>query len=365
MSLTELKKTYWKHAADIDDTVYATKAELNKLSRREICEQRYSRQKLFDHISSQRVVVFRDFPLRESMGRFFLHNRSPEESMKSLFSKKETTLTKSGPSQRRGYKRVHDVVDAWHKNTAILSANDVFYRDLELDSDFDCESIGDFSVLREAPDGIRDIEVATLLMGTYGCMSDSHADDPDGSNYCIRGRKFWLIWDRQEGSKKGLEDCEYDEVYSKAHFDIKTFLTLKTSAWFTLSEGQTLFLPGNYTHKVITIEKYMGISNFYVCFSNALTSLTRWKCHSAPNPMVSKDYWGDITQLVIKQFDKLLKAKRDKKNYWGFYHIPKALRYWETHCSKSEQLQMLECPHFKELIERFTFKMGGHHRRDK
>jgi hypothetical protein len=40
----------------------------------------------------------------------------------------------------------------------------------------------------------------TLVRPTF---TDSHSDDPDGSNHCFVGRKLWLVWDTFLGIGRG------------------------------------------------------------------------------------------------------------------------------------------------------------------
>jgi hypothetical protein len=339
---------YWRQAAAIDPSLLHWEASTANLDRRELRPQRYSRSSLFGAVARQEPVLFSDYPLKSTLRTFF-HDDNPSLRLKTLFGSRCKTLTKSGPSQSVKSRRVHDVVDIWQRNRAVVSANDIFYRHLKLDSAFDCEAIGDFSVLRHAPARIRELEVATLLMGTTGCLTDSHSDDPDGCNHCIVGRKFWLVWDRLEGMERGLQDCEYEAVYADANcsFDIRVFSSLSSSRWFTVSQGQTLFLPGNLTHKVLTIERYIGISNFYVGLPNALTSLTRWRIRGAK--MVTEELWCDIVMLVMKQLHKTVGASRQYKHAWGFSHIGESLDHWDRSWTAKQKRQLLSDHHFKTL----------------
>src|SRR6266849_1913263 len=117
----------------------------------------------------------------------------------------------------------------------------------------DSSAISNFNTLRNGPERLRDLEVATVLMGTAGSMTDAHSDDPDGCNHCIFGKKLWLVWDRREGQASGLQDCEYDDVYTQAPFDLGSFASMRSAQWFVVSKGNTLFLPGHLTHRVITL----------------------------------------------------------------------------------------------------------------
>lgn len=256
---------YWAQAQAIDPTLSRWQNHAKDLRRLQLRPQRYSRSALFDALARQEAILFSDYPLRSTLRRFF-HDDNPSLRLKTLFGPRTTTVTKSGRNWTVRTRRVHEMVDIWQRDRGMVFANDIFYRHLKFDKSFDCEAIGDFSVLRHAPARLRELEVATLLMGTTGCLTDSHSDDPDGCNHCIAGRKFWLVWDRLEGAAKGLQDSEYDLLAGNAacRFNVKAFSSLRSARWFTVAPGQTLFLPGNHTHKVITIERYIGISNFYV-----------------------------------------------------------------------------------------------------
>jgi hypothetical protein len=353
---------YWRRAAALDPSLLHWETSAADLDRLELRPQRYSRSSLFRAVARQEPVVFSDYPLRSTLRKFF-HDDNPSLRLKTLFGSRSKTLTKFGPSQSIKTRRVHEVVDIWQRNRAIVSANDIFYRHPKRDSAFDCEAIGDFSVLRHAPARVRDLEVATLLMGTTGCMTDSHSDDSDGCNQCIAGRKFWLVWDRLEGTEQGLQDCEYETVYEgvNCYFDIRAFSSLRSSRWFTVSKGQTLFLPGNLTHKVLTIERYIGISNFYVGLPNALTSLTRWRIHGAK--MVTEDLWSDIVMLVMKRLHKTAGASHRYKHAWGFSHLGESLDHWNRSWTAEQKRQLLSDDHFKTLHDTMRSLCGAGNRR--
>lgn len=67
--------------------------------------------------------------------------------------------------------------------------------------------------------------------------------------------------------------------------------------------GQTLFLPGNHTHKVITIERYLGISSFSVSLPNALSSLSRWELNKTV--MVTPPLRNQIITLLTQQLERI------------------------------------------------------------
>jgi hypothetical protein len=339
---------YWAQAQAIDPTLSRWQNHAKDLRRLQLRPQRYSRSALFDALARQEAILFSDYPLRSTLRRFF-HDDNPSLRLKTLFGPRTTTVTKSGRNWTVRTRRVHEMVDIWQRDRGMVFANDIFYRHLKLDKAFDCEAIGDFSVLRHAPARLRELEVATLLMGTTGCLTDSHSDDPDGCNHCIAGRKFWLVWDRLEGAAKGLQDSEYDLLAGNAacRFNVKAFSSLRSARWFTVAPGQTLFLPGNHTHKVITIERYIGISNFYVGLPNALASLSRWKINGMQ--MVTEELWQEIAKRLVNQLRETASASRDYKHAWGFYHLGASLHHWNRSWTDRQKTRLLSDRHFKTL----------------
>ncbi len=345
--------THWKQAAEIDKSLILSGKVLKNLVGLELRPENYSRRRLFSAMARQEPILFNNFPLRSTLRAFFHNGDEPANRLKSLFSSTTKTLARAGPARRVKYLRVHEVIDIWRRGRATLSANDVYFRTSKLDRVFDCEAIGDFNVIPTAPPRIRHLEVATLLMGTAGCMTDSHSDDPDGCNHCIVGKKLWLVWDRREGQQHGLEDCEYNDVRTQSKFSLEAFLPLRSSNWFTVSEGQTLFLPGNLTHKVMTLEKYIGISSFYVGLPNALSSFTRWQLNGTI--MVTEQFRNEIIKLVLRQLERTAAGSRQLKHTWGYYHLEEALRHWERKYTRAQREELRSNPLFRELADRISF----------
>lgn len=340
----------WKRAAETDPTLRLTPGVIRELPSLELKPQHYTRKKFFSAMARQEVMVYDDYPLRASLKRFF-DDRSPlGDRLRVLFKASPKTLAKLGPSRRRKYLPVEEVIDHWERGRRVISANDVFYRDLKLDQTFNCEAIADFSILPTSPPEVSHLEVATLLMGTAGCMSDSHTDDPDGSNHCITGNKLWMVWDRREGQEHGLQDTEYDDVIDRAAFDLKTFLKLRSARWFTMSDGRTLYMPGCLTHKVITLERYLGISSFYVGLPNALSSLSRWKLEGTI--MIDDGDRDAIARLLIDRLDQVTRGDRACKIRWGLSHLGESWRHWDRKYDQEQKDRLRADLPFRELEER-------------
>src|SRR4029077_5169903 len=125
---------------------------------------------------------------------------------------------------------------------------------------------------------------------------------------------------------------------------------LRSARWFTLSQGQTLFLPGNHTHKVITIERYLGISSFYVGLPNALSSLSRWDLNQTI--MVTPPLRNQIITLLTRQLERVASGTSEQKRTWGFDYLEQSLKNWKRKHPRAERTKLLANPRFSDLVSR-------------
>ena len=341
---------FWRDAAQVDPTLRFAPSLAPALAARELSPVRYSRRRLFGAMARQEPILFHDFPVREPLAAFFAGADDPAEVLRRRISATRTTMTRLGPSERVRYLPIHRVLEIWRRDRARLAAIDIHLRDLRLGDDFDYDAIREFNILRNTPPRISRLEVATILLCSSRCMTDSHSDDPDGTNHCVRGRKLWVVWDRREGQAAGLQDCEYDPIdpiKRQARFRVRSFLTVPSARWFTVSGGQTLFMPGHLTHKVITIERYLGISSFYVTLPNALSSLSRWILRGTT--MITARLRREITALVRARLAAMARASDETRARWGFDHLGEALAAWQRRHDRSERARLMADPEFREI----------------
>jgi hypothetical protein len=196
MKIPETVARSWDIAARTDKSLKNWRALWPTLKNLELRPQSYSRHKLFRAMVRQKPIIFHDFPVRSQIQKFFDNPADTANKLRRLFRKSTaTTLTRLGPTKRVRYLPISEVIDRWERSRGILSANDIFYRTEGFDHVFDCSAISAFNILPTAPPRIRYLEVATMLLGTSGCMTDSHSDDPDGLNLSILGIMFLLVWD--------------------------------------------------------------------------------------------------------------------------------------------------------------------------
>ena len=128
-------------------------------------------------------------------------------------------------------------------------------------------------------------------------------------------------------------------------------MKMHSTKWFTIGEGQTLFLPGNFTHKVITLEQYLGISSFYFGLPNALCSLSRWKFNGTV--MVNEKTQQELIKILLLQLEKTAAGNRAYKQQWGFYHLGEAITTWRKKYTKAKQKTLCADPLFNTLLDKF------------
>jgi len=95
--------------------------------------------------------------------------------------------------------------------TRQVTVTDLHLRATKVLRYMNCSALSDFNLLKAHRRRLQrgDAHGCVSSAGTY---TDSHSDDPDGSNHCFVGRKLWLVWDTFLGIKKGLEDVERCEL---------------------------------------------------------------------------------------------------------------------------------------------------------
>ena len=346
--------------AKIDPSLKIKPKMLGKLTRRQIKPAAYSRQALFSSMASGDAALFDDYPSP-------LTGTAARSSIKSsAINQIETTLkrlgrynrfhVRCGPSEASKYLTGQELVQRWNNPCARMNVTDLHIRGTALERLVDPDILSWFNLLPNCGTEAASEEMMSLVVSSRGCISDSHSDAADSSNYCFTGEKVWLFWDTYEGKKLGLEDCSIDTVYSGCSFDMERFLQLRSARWLTVSKGQALFLPGEYTHKVITTERYLGVGSFYLSLPNSLRSLSRWNIHG---PLWSEDQSAnadddtllDITRHVQQRVRKLRSRSIKFRQKLGYDFLPNALDNWQRSIGKRQQLQITASRPLSDYIQ--------------
>jgi hypothetical protein len=251
---------------------------------------------------------------------------------------------------------VGDLIDRWADGRSLVNVTDFHVRGTPLERVFDLSHLSGFNLLCGQTEAIATEEIMTMVVSARGCVTDSHSDDPDGSNHCFTGCKLWLVWDTFEGRAHGLQDVERDDVLDYARFDLPTFLSLRTSRWFTVRAGETLFLPGHLTHKVITLEPYLGIGSFYVSIPNCVRTVARWLEHGALWEIGDKngsrhELVNSIADVARLRIAALRKSDRRTQERSGLPALRRSVKTWRRATAAAVQRRLGRNAAFAALLD--------------
>jgi hypothetical protein len=343
-------------ARALDESLSLTSSSQPKWIKKQLHSTAYSKKKWFQNIVDGDISLFHRYPVPSSKeGTSADSIPSTINAIKSWRPRGQIRV-QTGPSRTKKYLSFQNIMDRWENEKAVVSATDIHVRRTKLEKIFDIDLLTHVNLLPSAGIAAKDLEMLTMVVSSKNNVTDSHSDDLDGSNYCFCGLKLWLAWDYLEGQQKGLEDCDRDYTGERAHFDMAAFLSLKSARWFCVGEGDMLFLPGNYTHKVITLEKYIGVGGFYVCLLNAVRTLARWELRGANWELTDDgiDPHSARSEIVKTMRRALTKKSRKELNAHGISHIPSTLKLPKSDVKK---LHNAESSTTLELIDSFeTFQ---------
>ena len=246
--------------------------------------------------------------------------------------------------------RISEVMRTWEGRRAILGVTDLHFRGRKFANAVNFSALSDFDILSEDREFVRLIEMMTLVISSRGNVTDSHQDDCDGSNHCFVGQKLWLAWDRIEGKAKGFQDVDRDQLTDWAAFDLPTFLDLPSSCWFFVQANETLFLPGNLAHKVITLEPYIGIGGFHVSLPGYLRTLKRWVLYDTLD-IEPKNLLPPINKALIKKIERLQHSEPALQDRWGLRELKKAVQEWNANEDRETKRILLRSPAFAEFLQ--------------
>ena len=345
-NLQDTRKLFGK-ASQTDATLLITDPIAHKLLKSRIAPVTYNRKVMFARMAKGETSVFEEFksPLR-------LQHKSDSNHISEILSSisnsgiEHKIRTRAGQNHQWRYYTVQNLVKKWQRQKARINVTDLHLRDTAIEKTISTRLLSEFNLLSNAPECLSWIEMMTLVVSSARGFSDSHSDDCDGSNHCFTGKKLWLAWETQEGINAGLEDLDRQMVSrapisAKCAFDIETFATLPSAHWFTVEPGQTLFMPGHFTHKVITLEPYLGVGSFYLAFPNILRTLSRW--------LVQKPNWEHLESRSLKEqlypalkntYTQKLKtlslANHKTQEKWGLPFIRDSIEHWKSNALATE-----------------------------
>jgi hypothetical protein len=343
----------WRAAAEYDRLLTVSAAHAAALRAKRIVPRPYTRAAFFSALFHGRPVVFNDFrvPVNDP-GASDVAECLPR-LIRSGFSRKERARVQVGPSRTRTTLPIAELMDRWERRRAIVSVTDLHVREHRIRRRIDLEPLSDYNILLCGSEDMAQQEIMTMVIGARGNVTDSHSDDPDGSNHCFFGKKLWLAWDTFEGKAAGLEDNSRDSLQEDAKFDLDAFLSLRSSSWWTVSTGETLFLPGHLTHRVITLDHYIGIGSFFVALPSAIQTVARWNAHGPLWGLHSKAKAGLVDEIAVtttRKVSRLMKASAAEQERWGLRYIRRAVPMWKERVPAERHEALLRNEPFAELL---------------
>jgi len=319
----------------------------------------YTRDKLFQQqvIGEPLIVTGFPVPVQPPVLDLPLEDRGQaiiQWLSKNRASRKYRVYT--GPTGVKRYLTLAEIASKWSKNTSAFGVTDLHIRGTNMERLIDIEVLSRFNLLPGSSPIARYQEMFSFVISSYGYVTDSHSDAPDSSNYCFVGKKLWLAWDTDQGRQVGLQDIERTSVQGRARFNLADWLSLPSARWFVVEQGEALFLPAHYTHKVITLEPYVGVGSFFVSLPNCLRLLEHWIIRS---PLWSRgdkydenaSVLGDIAETVANTILGLQQGSAARQSQWGYDFLEQSANHFISTRSGADLQYLLEDSRFGKVAD--------------
>jgi hypothetical protein len=326
----------FEQARRTDPTLKVLPKHQAELGRRRIRPVPYSREAMFAAMAAGKPVVFKNVPVPVQGEHELGLRQAVFENLRSGFPRSQTFRVRQGrDGERRESLRADELMRRWSSHRGLVNITDLHIRGSKLHRRIDCSELTFFNLLAGARYPVGAEEMLTMVISSAGVFTDSHSDVPDGSNHCFVGKKLWLVWDTFEGIARNLEDVERSGTdRDQAAFSMSAFLAVPGSRWFTVEDGQTLFLPGHLTHKVVTLEDYLGIGSFFVMLPSYWRTLARWTEHTplwaiTARPSQRMTVVDKITRRIIRKVKWLAGRPETEQIRLGLPHLSAAVEAWQ------------------------------------
>lgn len=352
---TALRKL-WKESEAMDGTLHVSARHLIKLKRKFVRPETYTRHKMFLNMARRKVSIFKEVPVLVRRHKSIDTRNTLIAALSKKFPPGETSRVQIGPAHVAARLPVREIMRRWLGGRAIVGVTDLHIRDTKVEHVIDTGALSDFNTLIRGSEDLAMQEMMTLVIASPGNVTDSHSDDPDGTNHCFFGKKLWLAWDVFEGMAAGIQDVERQHVRGQAAFDMSKFLELESARWFLVSTGETLFLPGNMTHKVLTLEPYLGVGSFHVGLPGSLDTLTRWIYYG---PLWSlcdpkHEHIGLVDEVVkinLRIINRIRSRPKHIQERWGYAYLRSAYGAWRRSVSADIRQRVMQHQDFRKLVE--------------
>lgn len=339
----------WEFAAVVDPSMRTWRKALPALKRKQLRAGPYARARFFSRMMKGQPSLFTNFSVPLKHEGLTDIGSALSQVIKKGFPPRRTARVQVRSSHYTRM-RVSELMRRWKRGRSVVSVTDLHFRGTKFADSIDTSTLSDFNILCEDPFLIENLEMMTVVISSKGNLTDTHTDDCDGSNHCFLGKKLWLSWDRMEGRARGFEDLDRDEVEGFARFDLSAFLALPSARWFVIKENETLFLPGSLSHKVITLEDYVGVGSFHVAIPSYVRALRRWILYDTldvqPHHLLER-----INRAAIGKIRRLKKAREDVRKKWGLAYLGPSIERWRLTERSREKNQLLANPEFASFLD--------------
>ena len=356
-------------ASTFDCTVSYSSRFQKALASKRISAENFDRDHLFSNLANNMPSLYFDYP--KPYTKLIDTDRPAQQIIDFLIELDEDFKYKIERELGQDPVRltISELIQRWLRDDEILRVTNIHTRKTRIPEILDPDAMCPFNLLNNGNPDVERLEMMTLMVSTTGGITESHSDDADVNNHCIAGKKLWLFWDTMEGVTSGLEDNERQIVYSKPKFDMATFLNLESAGWCLVEEGDTLFLPGNHTHKVITLEKYIGVGGFFVAYPSLLQAFSRWVArqdyYHHKEPLYRERKGSDVADvieasLLMSTEKQGLEATKNEaqKQEWGINFLPLAITNWTASTKPKDKKRLKANPIFRLLFENLNM-IGG------
>jgi hypothetical protein len=294
----------WEEAARYDPTVAISRRALPLMMRRHVAAIPHSREALFTGLLAGEPTLLDDFPA-PLHGAF--RDLPPGLSGRAVAD----WLTEQRDDRRhriyvgRDYQRcqltLSEVAVKWRAGRTKLGVTDLHIRGTVAEEVIATDVLSRFNLLPEGGPDIRDLEMFSLVLNSRGWVSDSHSDAPGSNNYCLAGRK-------------------------------------------------------HLTHKVITLERYIGVGGFFLALPNCLRMLSHWITRA---PLWCKgDASGrydhlldEIAALVRQSVRRIGRASAAEQRRWGYDFLEASARDFMATCPRSRLRMLWQDPRFRSVAD--------------
>ncbi len=229
-------------------------------------------------LSAQRRAVPKLYARTPTGPRAAMDPLTCAQTLLSASDEPVAVLQDLGDTVRRSRWAPERVLAAWEANDPVFGITDHSVGSEVLSEDFRLDTVLEDNFLSRT-ESLERFEVCGPVLATRGHLTDAHMDDPDIWNSCVSGAKAWFMADSREWSREHRVSIRH--IVDVEPLDVETFLSLPGSRWAVVADGAALYCPNTYVHRVVTLERYVGIGTFCATRASAGRLLDFWRAHGS------------------------------------------------------------------------------------